>query len=109
MRTRRVGSVTCGSLLIIFGVLFMVHMFYPPLSLEVIMKLWPLILIALGTEMILSNTKRNQENEILKYDKGAIFLVILLACFSIIMGITEYYMNLACSLRLTCPVHFLYI
>ena len=26
MKTRRVGSLTCGALLIIFGVLFMVHM-----------------------------------------------------------------------------------
>ena len=58
MRTRRVGSITCGILMILFGILFMVHMFYPPLSLEIIMKLWPLILIALGGELLASNMKR---------------------------------------------------
>ena len=29
----------------------------------------------------------------LKYDKGAVFLVILLACFSVGMGILEYGMD----------------
>lgn len=94
MRVRRVGSVTCGILMIFFGILFMVHMFYPPLSLETIMKLWPLILIALGGEMIASNIKRGEDREeVLKYDKGAIFLVLLLACFSAGMGVLEYLMN----------------
>lgn len=94
MKVRRVGSITCGILMIFFGILFMVHMFYPPLSLEIIMKLWPLILIALGGEMIASNIRRSEDREeILKYDKGAIFLVFLLACFSAGMGILEYCMN----------------
>ncbi len=77
MRTRRVGSITCGILMIFFGILFMVHMFYPSLSLEVIMRLWPLILIGLGGELIASNIRKGEdEEELLKYDKGAIFLVI---------------------------------
>lgn len=54
MKTRRVGSLTCGALLIIFGVLFMVHMFVPALKYEFIIKFWPVILIALGVEMLLS-------------------------------------------------------
>lgn len=94
MRVRRVGSITCGILMVFFGILFMVHMFYPPLSLEVIMKLWPLILISLGGEMIASNIRREGEKEeVMKYDKGAIFLVFLLACFAVGMGILEYCMN----------------
>ncbi len=98
MRVRRVGSVTCGILMIFFGILFMVHMFYPPLSLEVIMKLWPLILISLGGEMIASNIRQekeggDQEKEALKYDKGAILLVFLLTCFAVGMGILEYCMG----------------
>ena len=94
MRTRRVGSITCGILMILFGILYMVHMFYPPLSLEIIMKLWPLILIALGGELLASNMKKGEgQEEILRYDKGAIFLVFLLACFAAGMGILEYCMN----------------
>lgn len=94
MRTRRVGSITCGSLLIIFGILFLAHMFYPALSLTVIMKLWPVILIALGAEMILANRHRSQEEtEVLKYDKGAILITFLLTCFAMVMGIMEYCME----------------
>ncbi|MCI9492413.1 MAG: hypothetical protein HFH42_04690 [Lachnospiraceae bacterium] len=94
MRVRRVGSVTCGILMIFFGILFMVHMFYPPLSLGVIMKLWPLILISLGGEMVASNIRQGEGgDEILKYDKGAILLVLLLACFAVGMGVLEYCME----------------
>ncbi|MEG1947622.1 MAG: DUF5668 domain-containing protein [Lachnospiraceae bacterium] len=94
MRTRRVGSITCGSILIIFGVLFLTHMFYPALSLEFIMKLWPMILIMLGGEMIVANLRnKGAEAELLKYDKGAIFITFLMTCFAIGMGITEYCME----------------
>ena len=82
--------------MILFGSLFLVHMFLPALSLEVIMKLWPLILIALGCEMLISNVRRGEnEEEVLKYDKGAIFLVFLLSCFSAVMGMIEFFMNYA--------------
>ena len=58
MRERRVGSITCGILMIVFGILFLVHMFYPHLSLGTIMKLSPLILVALGGEIIAANRKQ---------------------------------------------------
>lgn len=90
MNTRRVGSITCGILLILFGSLFLVHMFWPALSLEVIMKLWPLILIALGCEMLISNIRKENQEEVLRYDKGAIALVILLSLFALGMGMMEF-------------------
>lgn len=99
MRVRRVGSITCGILMIVFGVLFMVHMFYPALSLALIMKLWPLILIALGSEMLISNIRRGDgQEEVLKYDGGAIFLVFLLTCFAVAMGMIEWFMSYAASM-----------
>lgn len=89
MKTRRVGSLTCGALLIIFGVLFMVHMFVPALKYEFIIKFWPVILIALGVEMLLSC--RNKEEGIkFKYDGAAIFLTILLGFFAMGMGVLQY-------------------
>ena len=94
MRIRKVGSITCGMVRIIFGGMFLVHMFYPPLSLSLIMKLWPLVLIALGCEMLLANARKGEEQEeVLKYDGGAIFLVFLLTCFSVGMGIIEWIMS----------------
>lgn len=99
MRVRRVGSITCGMLMIVFGGLFMVHMFYPALSLALIMKLWPLILIALGSEMLISNIRRGDgQEEVLKYDGGAIFLVFLLTCFAVAMGMIEWFMSYAASM-----------
>lgn len=96
MRVRRVGSITCGILMIVFGGLFMVHMFYPALSLALIMKLWPLILIALGSEMLIANIRRGEgQEEVLKYDGGAIFLVFLLTCFAAAMGMIEWFMSYA--------------
>ena len=94
MRTRRVGSITCGCLLIVFGMLFLAHMFFPALSLNFIMKLWPVVLIALGAEMVIANLHHSSEEaEVLKYDKGAIFITFLLACFSMGMGVLEYCME----------------
>ncbi len=96
MKTRRVGSITCGLLMILFGSLFLVHMFLPALSLGVIMKLWPLILIALGCEMLISNVRKgDDQEEVLKYDKGAIFLIFLLSGFAAVMGMIEYFMEYA--------------
>ena len=92
MKTRRVGSITCGILLIVFGVLFAVHLFFPTLSYEMIFRLWPCMLIALGVEMLLLN-KNKKEEVLIKYDGAAIFLTIVLVFFAMGMGVVEYYMQ----------------
>ncbi len=100
MRTRRVGSITCGLAMVFFGILFLVHMFFPALSFRMILKLWPLILILLGGEMLVSNGKGTEGGEALRYDKGAVCLVFLMACFAAAMGILEYCMeHWPCVLR----------
>ena len=91
MRTRRVGTITCGIVLIVFGLLFLLHMFLPVISYSVIFRLWPLILIFLGVEIMLSNIKATEAA--LKYDVGAVLLVILLALFSMGMGLVEMCME----------------
>ncbi len=88
MRTRRVGSITCGALLILFGILFFLHLFLPVITYRIIFDLWPLILIFLGVEILLSNWKEREA--VMKYDVGAIVLVILLALFSMGMGIAQF-------------------
>lgn len=88
MKVRRVGSVTCGILLILFGVLFGIHLFYPALSYEMIFRLWPCILIALGIEMLLAG--RKQQEETIRYDGAAILLTIVLAFFAMGMGVVEF-------------------
>ena len=88
MKTRRVGSITCGILLIGFGILFILHMLFPTITYLFIFRLWPLVLVALGIEMVVSNIRSNEV--ILKYDMGAVFLVLLLALFAMGMGIVEF-------------------
>lgn len=88
MRVRRVGSITSGVLLILFGALFMLRLFVPSITYTYILHLWPLVLIFLGVEILLSN--RRSDNTVIKYDAAAIVLVFLLLFFSVGMGITEF-------------------
>lgn len=84
MRTHRVGTVTLGLSLIVFGTLFLLRMLLPVISYEIIYKLWPITLIGLGAEVLLANLKLEKEAFI--YDKGAIFLMILICFFSMTMA-----------------------
>ena len=52
MRERRIGTITMGVCLVVFGVLFLVHIFGGFLNYELIFHLWPLILIGLGMEIL---------------------------------------------------------
>lgn len=87
MRTHRVGTITLGLCLIVFGTLFFIHMILPTLRYEIIYKLWPIMLIALGVEVLLTNVK--VEKDAFIYDKGAIFLMILICFFSMMMATFE--------------------
>ena len=89
MKNRRVGSITCGIVLIVFGMLFLLHMVLPMVSYTFIFRFWPLILIFLGIEILVSNRKET----LMKYDIGAVLLVILLAVFSMGMGLVELCMK----------------
>lgn len=87
MRTHRVGTVTLGFCLIVFGTLFFIHMLLPTLRYEIIYKLWPIMLIGLGVEVLLTNVKIQRDAFI--YDKGAIFLMIVICFFSMMMATFE--------------------
>lgn len=90
-RTRRVGSLTCGIALVGFGILFLLNTMFGIVSYTEIFSLWPLLLICLGVEMLISNMKYSDtERFTLVYDKGAIVLTILVTVFAVGMGITDY-------------------
>ena len=82
-RTRRVGSMTFGLMLVIFGGLFLLHIVVPGLGYIVIFKLWPCIFILLGIEILVSSRRSEIEY---KYDKAAIFLIIVLTAFAMCMA-----------------------
>jgi thiol:disulfide interchange protein len=65
-----------GLSLIAAGVLFAIHLFIPEiLTYYYIFRLWPLILILLGAEVLAGNL-RNREEKVV-YDGWAIFIMVL--------------------------------
>jgi hypothetical protein len=91
MRTRRVGTLTLGTTLIVFGILFMIRIFSNLLSYRFLMKLWPVIFIFLGCE-ILFYFFQNKEEKV-TYDAAAILIIILLSFFAMGMAGAEFLMN----------------
>lgn len=76
IRTRRVGALTVGLSLIAAGVLFAVHLFIPEiLTYYYIFRLWPLILILLGAEVLAANLRKTEDKIV--YDGWAIFIMLL--------------------------------
>lgn len=88
-REHRVGSITAGVSLIIWGIAFILNEIGVISDMATIMKLWPLILVGIGVEILICN--RKVVNII--YDKGAVFLMILMTGFSMMMAIADMLMK----------------
>lgn len=91
LKGRRVGTLTSGIVLIMLGIAYLLKLVFPAVKLSVIASMWPLILIFLGVEMLLSYVVNKEEK--MKYDFGAIFLIIVLTFFAMGMGGTEFVLN----------------
>lgn len=89
-RTRRVGSVTFGITLILFGVLFLVHIVLPMLHYELIFRMWPVVFIVLGMEILVENHRSNAEKCRFVYDFPAIVMLILMLLFAMMMAAVDY-------------------
>lgn len=90
VRVHRVGTFTAGIMLVVCGILFMLHQFLPDISYELIFRLWPCILIALGTELLIADRSKNVKYI---YDAGAIMLMILLSIFAMCMAGADFVMH----------------
>ena len=84
-RSHRVGSVTAGLSMISFGVMFLLHLFFEIIDYRMMFSLWPVILILLGLELLLSNFSTKK----IVYDKAAIFLLIVMTFFAMGMGVAD--------------------
>lgn len=87
-KTRRVGTITLGTTLITFGILFLLNIFTSMVSYHFVMKLWPIIFIFLGTEVLVSYFLNKEEKFI--YDVGAVFIIIALSFFAMGMAGIEF-------------------
>lgn len=84
-KTRRIGTITMGLALIIVGVSILISMFNPNFNMVLVAKLSPLILIALGLEIIASTFIFKGEK--LKYDFLSGFVCFMLILTSIGLAI----------------------
>lgn len=84
-RSHRVGSVTAGLTMVGFGVMFLLHLFFDLVDYQLMFSLWPVMLILLGMELLLSNFSARK----IVYDKAAIFLLILMTFFTIGMAVLD--------------------
>ena len=79
-----------------FGVMLLLHNLLDIMDYEMILGLWPLILIGMGIELLLSNVFKSR----IVYDKAAIvllfvmtLLVLMLAGVDVCMEVSKVYWN----------------
>ena len=82
IRTHRVGSVTSGLCMVGFGVMLLLHTLFGIMDYEIILGLWPVILIGMGIELLLSNVFQSR----VIYDKAAIALLFVMALFVMVLA-----------------------
>ena len=85
---RRVGTLTLGVVLILMGGAFIAHLVLPVLSLKILLNFWPVVLILLGIETLVSYFVNKQER--LRYDVWSIVIMIVLVGFSTCMGWAQF-------------------
>ncbi len=87
-RTRRVGTISLGLVLVLFGILFLLHLFFPALPYTLIMQFWPCIFIFLGAEILFCTVIKKDTD--FKYDFGAIVIICMLSLFAMGMACMDY-------------------
>lgn len=86
-RVHRIGTITFGLSLLAMGILFLLHMFLPMITYQTVYRLWPVIFIMLGLEILILNYKEKKNT--LVYDKAGVFLMFCMMTFAMFMGIME--------------------
>lgn len=86
-RSRKVGVFTLGTSLIVFGILFIIKTIFANTSFLFILKLWPIILILLGCEILISYIMNKDDTY--KFDGASIVILIVMAFFSMAMASAE--------------------
>lgn len=93
MRTHKVGTLTLGIGLVLFGVLFLVHLFTGVLSYELIFHLWPVVFILLGLEVLLSLIPGGRVQ--FQLSIGSVVLMALMMVFAMVMAGADLSMHYA--------------
>lgn len=92
-KTHKVGTITLGGMLIVFGLLFLLRLFFADITYELIFRLWPVIFIFLGGEVLIANFRQKEEKMV--YDKTAIAMLIILSFFAMGMAVIDFCLTTA--------------
>lgn len=87
----RVGTITFGVILVLFGILFLLRILYPALDYQLICRLWPCALIGLGLEVLAGAMDKRA---VFVYDKTAVIFMLLILLFAMCMGGMEWMMSM---------------
>lgn len=91
IKNRRIGTLTAGISMVVFGVLFLLRLAIPAITIHLIVSLWPIVLIFLGSEIIIAYVC-NKEGQ-MKYDAGSVIIIIVLGMFSISMAAAQLFID----------------
>ena len=91
VRTHRVGAFTSGICMVGFGVLLLLHNQLGIMDYEMILGFWPLILIGMGVELLLSNVMKSK----IIYDKAAIVLLFVMVLFAMMLAGVDVFMEVS--------------
>ena len=91
LKGRRVGTLTAGIVLFVFGIMFLLRLVMTNINILLIASLWPLILVSVGIEIIVAYIINKEEQ--MKYDASAIVLIIILSFFAMGMATMEFLIN----------------
>lgn len=101
-KTVKIGRLSLGVLLVLLGISIIIGIFDGALAVNILFRLWPVILICLGIETLYYNYKKNIES---KFDASAIILMfILIGAISIFNAVTYYFKTAVKELNLSNQV-----
>ncbi len=87
IKNRRVGTLTAGVSLVVFGTLFLVRLAVPAVTLRVIASLWPIVLILLGVEILIAYAMNREDR--MRYDAGSVVIIVVLSLFTVCMAAAQ--------------------
>ncbi len=83
MKIKRVGTISMGIVLIAFGTILFISQINKLSAVNMISKIWPIILILLGLEILWFRYTSKDENIAIKYDIFSIFIVFAILLVNI--------------------------
>jgi len=90
MKIKRVGTISMAIVLIAFGVILFLSQVNKFSALNMVLKIWPVILILIGLEVLWYRYASKDEGTVIKYDLFSIFIVLVILFVNIgIFAVSE--------------------